>query len=471
MDSASRKIVGACGWAVEALARMGRHPHHEMDQWVAQWWEWYSASADFYSRPDTGMRGASVERVRSLHPCRMAAEEMACLVMDENTVLSSPDKAANDWLAERLPDFVPRSADDVAMAYALGTGAWSVGFTGIVGESTSGAVAVVDFHDAGATLPLVTDRDGCVSCAFASRVSVAGREYDQLQVHEPDPATGGTYHVRTWLYDPRDHRAPVRVDEVVPDLDTGSVLPTFALVRPAIANQFVDATPLGVSVFHDAIDVAAFVDEAFDSMAWSSRACKTRIVADERAIVRDPATGEARPSASVDARVYETLSNGAGESTPIIVYNPDLRAEEHERQLNGALSLFSIMCGFGPNYFSYSRQAGLRTATEVVADNSQLVRNVHRHEQAMGESLSRLCAGAYAAETALRTGSPSYVPFEVKWDDTVVEDTATERANMRDDIARGLCPAWLYPMRYYGMSEADAKALVGWAVTASYGEE
>ena len=42
-----------------------------------------------------------------------------------------------------------------------------------------------------------------------------------------------------------------------------------------------------------------------------------------------------------------------------------------------------------------------------------------------------------------------------------MKDTATERAMMKDDISRGLAPAWLYPMRYYGMSEDDARALVG----------
>ena len=47
----------------------------------------------------------------------------------------------------------------------------------------------------------------------------------------------------------------------------------------------------------------------------------------------------------------------------------------------------------------------------------------------------------------------------VEWDDSVVEDTASERAMVKDDIARGLCPPWIYPMRYYGMGEAEAREL------------
>jgi A118 family predicted phage portal protein len=120
----------------------------------------------------------------------------------------------------------------------------------------------------------------------------------------------------------------------------------------------------------------------------------------------------------------------------------------------------SFKCGFGPNYFSYSRQQGLRTATEVSSDNSQLFRNVRKHEQQVGKALKRLFAGAYASECALCGVAPTSVDVDITWDDSIVEDTATERAQMKDDIARNLAPAWLYPMRFYGMSEDEARALV-----------
>ena len=53
----------------------------------------------------------------------------------------------------------------------------------------------------------------------------------------------------------------------------------------------------------------------------------------------------------------------------------------------------------------------------------------------------------------------------------MVEDTEAERAMMKDDIARGLCPAHLYPMRFYGMDEAEARALVAQASAPAFPEE
>ena len=130
--------------------------------------------------------------------------------------------------------------------------------------------------------------------------------------------------------------------------------------------------------------------------------------------------------------------------------------------MNAALSLLTVKCGFGPNSFSFTRQGGLKTAREVVSDNSVLYRNLRKHEGKVGEALRRLFAGAYAAECGVRTGSaPTGVSVDVTWDDSVVEDADAERETMKDDVARGLCPRWRYVAKYYGMSEDEAREFTG----------
>ena len=260
---------------------------------------------------------------------------------------------------------------------------------------------------------------------------------------------------------------PVSDAGIVEDLDTGSPLPTYALVRPGIANTYADASPMGVSVFDDGCDAMMAVDEAFDGLYWALRLCQPRVFLSDEALAIDRRTGRVMPAESIDTKLLRPQRGSVGESNPITVYAPDMQMGDREAALNACLSVMSAKCGFGPNYFSYSRQTGLRTATEVTADNSQLFRNLRKHEQVIGESLTRLFEGAYAAEQALNGRAVTGARVEVTWDDSVVEDTGTERAMMKDDIARGLCPAWLYPMTYYGMDEASAKALVGAQALAS----
>ena len=457
-------ITGAPAWACEFLRRTGRSPRNVMDPYVASWWRWYAATDEFYA-PDKLATQQGRPRAcehMTLFPARMASEEWASLVMDERTVISSPDAAANDWLEERMGGFVATGSDELSLALALGFGVWAANFGGIVGEDSSGATATIDFYDAGQVVPLLADGRESVSVALVSRALVAGRAWDRVQVHEPDAETG-TYHVRTWLFELDRHDRPVDVAEVVADLDTGSTLPTYCMVTPGTPNVYEPATPCGASVFADATDAIRLVDEAFDGAYWRMRLCQPRMVVDERGLKVDPTTGKLKLSETIDQRLFKAVQGGVGSDLPVTIFAPDMQAEQVERSINNALSLLSAKCGLGPNYWSFTRQGVNKTAREVVSDNAQLMRNVRRHERAVGEQIRRLARGTYCAEAALRTGTmPEPPEVEVTWDDSVVEDTEAERAMMKDDIARGLCPAWLYPMRYYGMDEAEARALVGY---------
>lgn len=452
---------GAPMWALGYLRALGYRPSTPMDRHVSEWWQWYTSRGKFYEPADCKV---GAERHMSVHPARKVCDEWASLTVDEHVAVSSPDGALNGWLAERMGDVLAGSADLVSRAFALGTGAWVLDFSGLADEgydSHPAATARVRSYDAGFIMPLVSDGQESVSCAFARRVEVGGREYDQLQVHEP---VGGIYHIRTWLFAPGRYGEPVRAEGVVPDLCTNSYLRTYALVRPNVANTYEDDCPLGVSVFDDGIDALKAVDEAFDLLYWSLRLGKPRVFADEQAMVYDDRTGAVMSESVLDERLLHLMRGGVGQYLPLTVYTPDLRVEDCVRAINAALSILSFECGFGAGYFSFDRHQGLKTATEVVADNSQLMRHLRKHEALLGESLSGIARGAYAAELGLRGGAvvpAADVPgVEVVWDDSAVEDTKAARDLMKDDIARGLCPAWMYPMRYYGMSEEDARAFV-----------
>ena len=333
-------VTGAPAWACEFLRKAGYAPRNVMDPYVESWWRWYAACDEFYQPDHTQAEGSRPRACQhmTLFPARMAAEEWASLVMDEKTVISSADPECNAWISERLgADFVATGSDELALAFALGFGVWAANFSGISEDGTEGIAATVDFYDAGQVVPLLDDTGESVSVALCSRVLVDGTAYDRVQVHEPDPETGGTYHLRTWLFDPRRRGEPVWVDSVVADLDTGSTLPTYCMVTPAIANVYEDATPCGVSVFADAIDAIRLLDETFDGAYWRTRLCQPRMVVDEAGLAVDPATGEVRFRETIDQRLFKGVRGGVGEQVPVTVFAPDMQAESVERAINNAL--------------------------------------------------------------------------------------------------------------------------------------
>ena len=69
-------------------------------------------------------------------------------------------------------------------------------------------------------------------------------------------------------------------------------------------------------------------------------------------------------------------------------FAPALRTNSQAEAFRIALQILGDMCGFGIQYFDYDKGSGyLKTATEVASDNSALLRNIRRHENALESAL------------------------------------------------------------------------------------
>lgn len=446
-------------WALRALEDEGYEPDTSMDAKVDQWWTWYDCSNEFY-RPlkrDVGGRTVEIEHL-TLRPARMVADEHAALMCSEGSDLSCDDKDMRSWLDATAPGFIAASAPAISRAMALGT-------AGLFPEFSRGAdgswTVRMRWYDARYLIQLEADEGESTACAVASDVIAGGRSMHQLKIVEPDPETG-LYRVRTRLFDPERRDEEAFSEDVLPLVELGTGLRPYALVRPAVGNTYDDATPLGVSIYDDGVDAIKLVDETFNQFFWHVKLSTPRVFLDDEMIKRDPATGDLDLSTTLDQMLFSRVSGGVGERIPVTVYNPELRVEESERSIDDALSLMSLKCKLGPNYFSFTRSSGLRTATEVVSDNSVLLRSVRANENAAGAEIASALRGSYSAWRSVSGRPVKEVPeLEVAWDDSVIEDTATARQQMKDDISRGLCPRWMYLQRFYGMDEEEARAFTG----------
>ena len=436
------------GWAVEILDKEGLRPDTSMDGDQACWWSWFSCDNDYYNDlAYDAPGGVDVCKRLSLRPARMVADEIPSLVMTSETTISSDDGGMNAWIAGRMDGFIERSADFISLAFALGAGCWAVSI------DDGGGASIVPYH----AWQMIPVRGGM---ALVARTTIAGERLDQLQVHALDPDTG-TWHIRTRLFDIEGHRE-VWLDEVDPDRDTGQELPTYAVVRPSKANTHELYSPLGVSIYEDAIDAIRMVDEAFNQLFWQVRVSLPRVFFDEQGVRRDSKTGEADWDGSVDQVVFRPLQTSTG-SMPVSVYNPDTHVADMVDALNCALSTLGLKCGFGQQYWSFDLASGLKTATEVVSANSTLMRTIRRNEKLIGGAIDDVFRAAYACET----GAADVPHVRIDWDDSVMTDDKADRDMMKDDISRGLCPRWKYLVAYYGMDEAEARAFTGEAEGAA----
>lgn len=452
------------GWRAH-LRRRGFSASTPMDERIAAWRGWYLADNDWYSSVETDSHERRTYRVerQTIRPARMVCQEWASLLLNERTAVACDDGAAD----AALQAFVERSRffdhgqGLIERTFALGTGAWALRIEGAIPGSpvSPDARAVAQRFDARGIIPLTYDEDDCTEAAFISKVTVRGVTLTQLQMHL---ASGAGRVIETVCFG-ADGK-PVEAEGVAPEIAIPVSVPTFALVRPALDNPYWDYSPFGVSVFDDALGAVKLTDAALDNLYRDLWLGQKMLFLDER-MMETGKDGKVRVPRERDQQLFRKAEMDPG-GKMLEEYNPDLRVTDNRSALGAALGMLAARCGLGADYFGFGADgvtpSGLKTATEVVAEASDLYRNVRKHENALTPAIARILAAAVAAEAAVTgRGGPSVPASEIRvlYDDSVIEDTAALRRRDLEDVAAGLQQPYEYRMRWYSEDEATARAM------------
>lgn len=444
-------------YALDWLREIGYGPYTSMDSYIKRWWAWFTGSTDFYD--ETGWDSVNKKPIHyrkySLKPARRVCREWASLMFDDGTKVMSPDEGANEWLqgwaaSERLLTSARRCTE---RAFALGTGALALWFS-FPEDASKPARMRPRRYDARMIIPLSWDDDEVTECAFATRSTVAGKKVTQVSAHTVGDR--GTYVIRTAFFDSRGRR--VMGEGFLEEFDTLQPFPTFCLLKPAIDNSVADCSPMGQSVYEDAVDAIKAVDSSFDSMIREILVTKPKVFMDDLLLRTTDDKGKrvVVPMAPEETVIRAVTSTGGGDL--IKTFQPDIRTDGIRRMLDTALAELGDECGFGQQYFTLERTGGLKTATEVAADSSALMRNLAAHESECGAQLEGLLSAAMAC-AALHLGAqiPADASASVVWDDSIVEDTPAEKSQMQAEIAAGIAAPWEYRVRFYGEDESTAR--------------
>lgn len=460
MATDNEHAIPAC--VTDAIRGAGFTPDVTMAATVRGWWKWYTAKAEWYDKEETINGRRFRLRRHTLHPARRVCREWASSILDDDGTKVGTDAEAvtellRDWITNTR--FIPTAQRAIERAFGVGTGALALWFD-VRGDGT------VDIrarrHDARMVLPLSWDDDGVSECAFVTTAYVDGRKVHQLQMHMLSEETA-TYHVVTRLFDAEDGRETAS-DAILEDFDTLVDVPTFAIIRPALDNVYAEGTYMGQSVFADAIDAIKGVDNAFDSMQREIDATKVKVFASaEMFDLQTDENGKRRPvPMSPDDLMIMKLDTAASENM-YEVFSPTIRTQQLADALNVALAELGDLTGFGQDYFRYDKAGGMmRTAMEVSASNSAFMRNMRKHENELRPQVEGLLSCLLACQRTLnRWPVPEGCDVRVDFDDSIIQDTASEKAQMLAEVSANVVPRWMYLVRFYAMEEEEAKRVAG----------
>lgn len=256
------------------------------------------------------------------------------------------------------------------------------------------------------------------------------------------------YRIRTARFD-GDGRE-VAVPGAAADVATGCASPTFGIVRPAVPNTRVDFSPYGQSVFADAVDAVQSVDLAYDALVNEVDAGKMRVFLSDVMFDQERTADGRRvpiPFGKDDCTMFRKVMST--EDT-IQEFAPALRTEAQGKAFRLALQVLGDLCDPGTNYFNLDNVGYVKTATEVSSDNSALMRNVRKNENALEGALAGVAHALLACARHMGVDLPEEGDVSVIYDDSIVQDTASEKRQDMDEVTAGLMTREEYRRKWYG---------------------
>ena len=229
---------------------------------ILEWLEWYQNDVEKFHKYKVfnGVVTKEEERYK-LGMAKKVCEDWANLLLNEKVAI----KAGNyeKRLQEVLDNnnFLVRANQLIEMAFALGTGA--------IVEYLDGEEVMIDYIRADMIYPLSWDNGDIIECAFGSIRVIDGNEVIYLQIHRKGKMEGGEdaelYYIENKYIDRKESKGLDPPEGVIPLVPTGYDKPLFQIITPNICNNIDLDSPLGVSVFANAIDQLKGCDLVYDS--------------------------------------------------------------------------------------------------------------------------------------------------------------------------------------------------------------
>lgn len=446
--------------------------HTPMDSYINTWWSYIRQEGNpFYwlEEPDTQNPAKKNKiKVRSCTPASMICDDMAGLIYNETASISLDeveDGNTVDWLEQWLDVTMwhDRAPLAIGRMCSTGTAAWALHVSGFTETGKSPVLKVRPMrYDARSIIPLSWEADDCIDCAFLADVYIRGNKCTQIEVHKR--GDDGNYEIYCAFFDKDGKRfVPYGYLDGNTSVKTKQSYPTFSLIRLAFDNPYWDYSPMGVALFHDAIDALQTVDIAFDNMGSDVVMGRKLLVLPESMLSKDEYGNAQVPMITGKRFFVAAKSNTYDDKARVFEYNPSLRTEENRQALSTALQMLGKRIGLGIKAYALDDQGGITTAKQVAADNSEMMRAVRRHEHIIKPAIQSLITAACGIYRELGITPLVDIAGQVNvvLGDSIMQDDDSLRERDRADVAAGLLEPWKYMVRWQGYTEEEAKEAQG----------
>lgn len=359
------------------------------------------------------------------------------------------------WLQERVDELMRKLPDKMPDAVRLG---------GLVIKFNGQNWDYILPSDFGITK---VDGSGNISGAVFAEHYVEGKaHFTRLEYHYYDD--DGIYHVKNKAF--RNNAVSSGVlslgnevplenvsawKDMAPEVQIRDLeRPLFAYFRMTGSNTIDPLSPLGVSVFANALTELKSVDiaisrkdyEIVDSKHITFVGQAIKQYADNRKIKLP------RFITGIGMGVDDTSTNAIRE------HNPTIQTDARLKDINFNLSMCGVKCGFSEGVFTLDGQHGVVTATQVEADDRDTIQTVKSDRDSLQHALDQAIYGASALADLMGLAPAGEYDVHYSFGD-ITYSYEEDKANWRSYVLQGWAPVWMYFVKFEKMSEDEARAM------------
>lgn len=242
--------------------------------------------------------------------------------------------------------------------------------------------------------------------------------------------------------------------------------PLFGVLRTPQANNVDISTPLGLPVFAEGIEELEDIDVAYSRNAGEIKDSQKIALLDDRLLMPSGTPVSAMSPRGMENRRNEMklphyIKNvfGQDEKEFYQEINPQLNTDARLAGINALLSQLSYKCGFSSGYFVFNEKTGMATATQVEADDRRTIQFIKDVRDKLEDCLNGVIY-ALNVFADLYDLTPVGV-YETTYDfGDITYNREEDRARWWQYVVQGKVPAWLFFVKFEGMTKDEAVAMV-----------
>ena len=423
------------------------------------WLSWYRGSVNDFHYYTAKVNGKTIECERlTMNMPKKLCEDVSKLLWTEDTKIELNNKKATEnlWkvLDSKENNFTVNFPAFLEKCLAVGSGV-------LIEYKDSNNKTIIDYLDGTLMIPYMYTNSYIKGIITVSRFVEEVRKkkifYTHITYHE---YKDGIYRKLNELYRSTNESElgkEIEFSQKFPNVEEKEEIeteaPRFQVYGNNLANNFDLNSPIGISILANSIDRFKAIDMKYDSFFKEFKLGKKRILVDPSAMKGQSVAdedGNVHLVQYFDAEDEAYIGINGMEDQPVKDIDFSLRAQEHIDSINQELNWLSSNIGLGSNYYKFDGK-GIRTATEVISENSEAFRTKVHYDINVNDIIYDLVKAICDIEGI------NYKTINIISDDSIIEDKNSEQMRAMQEVNQGLRSKKSYLMDIKGMTEEEAE--------------